>query len=310
MIGPEDPKPSERARHLVMGAYDLHVHVMPDVFPRKTSDLELASRFKELGLGGFTLKSHYTMTAERASVLRTVTGVDVLGSITLNWGVGGLNPVAVEVCARVGGRFVWMPTFDSKNEALSANNTRPVGRPPAWLALKVEWDQKGIGGEPIQVIDSEGRLDSAARRVLAVVAEHDMVLCTGHLSRDEVFAVVDGAREAGVRRVVVTHPEFPSQSFSAEDQVALARRGCFLERCFGTPHAGRVTWQVMFDNIRAAGVDTSFLSSDLGQVQNPPVEDGVALMGDALLAAGFTEAEVRTMAVTNTRLLAGATALN
>jgi hypothetical protein len=46
--------------------------------------------------------------------------------------------------------------------------------------------------------------------------------------------------------------------------------------------------------------------SDLGQVFNPPVEDGLALMADRHLEAGFSEQEVRTMAVENTRRLLGA----
>ena len=46
--------------------------------------------------------------------------------------------------------------------------------------------------------------------------------------------------------------------------------------------------------------------SDLGQVFNPPVEDGLAIMADRFLEAGFSEEEVRTMAVENTRRLAGA----
>jgi hypothetical protein len=46
------------------------------------------------------------------------------------------------------------------------------------------------------------------------------------------------------------------------------------------------------------------LSSDLGQPFNPPVEDGLALMADRLLAAGFTEDEIRTMAVDNSRAVA------
>jgi hypothetical protein len=35
------------------------------------------------------------------------------------------------------------------------------------------------------------------------------------------------------------------------------------------------------------------------------VEDGLALMADRLLEAGFSDEEVRTMAVDNTRMLAG-----
>jgi hypothetical protein len=46
-------------------------------------------------------------------------------------------------------------------------------------------------------------------------------------------------------------------------------------------------------------------SSDLGQTFNPPVEDGLALMADRFLEAGFSDDDVVTMAVTNTRRLAG-----
>jgi hypothetical protein len=48
------------------------------------------------------------------------------------------------------------------------------------------------------------------------------------------------------------------------------------------------------------------LSTDLGQPANPPVEDGLALMADRLLDAGFADDDVHTMAVVNTRALADA----
>ena len=44
----------------------------------------------------------------------------------------------------------------------------------------------------------------------------------------------------------------------------------------------------------------------MGQLDNPPVEDGLPLMAEKLLEAGFSEDEVKTMAVDNTRRLAGA----
>jgi hypothetical protein len=50
-------------------------------------------------------------------------------------------------------------------------------------------------------------------------------------------------------------------------------------------------------------------ASDLGQRFNPPVEDGLALMADRFLEAGFDEDEVRTMAVANTRRVAGLAAV-
>jgi hypothetical protein len=42
----------------------------------------------------------------------------------------------------------------------------------------------------------------------------------------------------------------------------------------------------------------------MGQPANPPVEDGLALIADRLLASGFSDDEVRTMAVDNTVRLA------
>ena len=61
----------------------------------------------------------------------------------------------------------------------------------------------------------------------------------------------------------------------------------------------------MFDAIRATGAERSVLATDLGQSFNPPVEDGLGLMVNKLLATGFDEQDVHTMAVTNTRRVAG-----
>jgi len=160
--------------------------------------------------------------------------------------------------------------------------------------------------EIAHVVDDEGRVLDSLRHVFRVMAKYDMALATGHLSGDEITRVVPVAFAEGVRRVVVTHPEFTSQRLSVETQRELAAQGALLERCFTTPHTGKVSWEELIGAIRAVGVEHSVLSSDLGQPFNPPVEDGLAIMADRLLAAGFTEDEVRVMAVDNSRRLAAA----
>jgi hypothetical protein len=298
--------PSERARELLRGSYDTHMHISPDVVERITDDISLAQKFKELGIAGFVLKSHYTSTAERAAVVRAaVPGVDVLGAISLNRAVGGINPLAVEIAAREGARTVWLPTVDSVNE--SHEREAPAGaKVPVWVKLQLELREQGIEIPPVPVVDEHGSLVPELYEVLGMIARHKMCLATGHLGRDEIFAVVDAAVDAGVETIVITHPEFPSQDLSVEDQNALADKGALLERCFTTPHTGKVTWERWSENIRAAGPERSVLSTDLGQVFNPPVEDGMALMVDRLLDAGFNEEEIYVMAVVNTRLVAGA----
>ena len=305
----DHPVPSARARALVAGAYDTHVHVGPDVMERRIDDLDLARRCAETGLAGFVLKSHYVPTAERAAVVRkAVPGVDALGAITLNGSVGGMNPAAVEIAGRQGARIVWMPTVDSRNQRGSTAADLPGAKPAMWGALQADLHAQGIVPEVVHVVDPGGVVLPQVRQVLRVLARHDLVLATGHLNGGEILAVVRAAKEEGVRRIVVTHPEFTSQRLSVAHQQELAETGALLERCFTTPYTGKVAWADLFDNIRSVGPEHSVLSSDLGQPFNPPVEDGLPLFVDRLLEAGFTEREVTTMAVTNSQFVAAAPA--
>jgi hypothetical protein len=155
------------------------------------------------------------------------------------------------------------------------------------------------------VRDADGNPLPELLEVLEVIARHDLVLATGHLSRDEIFMAVDAAVAAGVNTIVITHPEFPSQNISAADQQALAERGALMERAFTTAYTGKATWETVFAATRAVGARHTVWGTDLGQRFNPPVEDGLAIMADLFLEAGFSEEDVRIMAVENTRRVAG-----
>ena len=92
---------TDLAWNAIQGAYDLQVHVAPDVIERRIDDVGLAQEFLARGLKGFVLKSHYIPTAERAKVVcRAVPGIQAYGALTLNHSIGGLNPVAVELAGR------------------------------------------------------------------------------------------------------------------------------------------------------------------------------------------------------------------
>lgn len=302
-----DPIPTERARELVRGAFDTHIHVDPDLIARRVDDVTLAGTFAQRGLAGFLLKSHYVSTAERARVVTGVApgGVRCLGAIALNAAIGGLNPLAVEIAGREGARTVWLPTVDAANETAGRTEPEPGAKLPAWAQMQQDLRAGGMDVPPVAVVDESGKVVQALHQVLDVIAGHGMQLATGHLSRDEIFAVVDAAVEHGVRDIVVTHPDFPSQSLSVEDQLALVGKGAMLERCFVTFHTEKAPWGQMLEGIRATGAEHNLLSTDLGQKTNPPVEDGLPLMVDRMLEAGFSEDDVRTVAVTNTRRMAG-----
>ncbi|MDR5709810.1 MAG: DUF6282 family protein [Armatimonadota bacterium] len=297
-------QPSERAQAVVRGAYDLHVHTGPDALPRRCNDVEAAQGFLQRGLAGFAIKSHYTSTAARARLVNLlVPGIRAFGALCLNAAVGGMNPVAVEIAAREGARIVWMPTVDAVNEANARAEGRTSERAPYWTRLQEELRRQGIAYEPVRVVDRSGQVLPETREVLRAIARHDLVLATGHLSRDEILAVVEAAKQEGIRRLIITHPDFPTQDLPVEDQRLLAREGALLERCFATANTGKISWKELCARIREVGVEHSLLSSDLGQPTAPPPEDGLALMADRLLEAGFSEEEIRIMAVRNPQRL-------
>ena len=288
----------------IEGAYDLQVHVAPDIIARRIDDLGLAKEFLSHGLKGFVLKSHYMSTAERAKVVTAaVPGIKAYGAITLNHSVGGLNPVAVDIAGRSGAKIVWFPTVDAENETAGL----PTGgnqKLPFWAEIQREISAMGIAPPRMTVLDSTGSgLSGATRACIELIAKHDMVLATGHLGRHEIFPLVKTAREMKVRKVLVTHAEFPSQNLSAEEQVELANMGAMIEHCFTTMHTGKAPWPTVMDSIRAVGPERCLLSTDLGQTINPPVAKGFALFAQTLLDAGFTVEGVRQMAVTNSAAL-------
>ena len=291
--------PSSEAWETLQGAYDVHVHVAPDVIARRIDDLDLAKEFLEKGLSGFILKSHYFPTAERAQVVtKAVPGIRAFGAITLNHSVGGLNPVAVELAGRSGCKLVWMPTVDAANETAG----RPGGtnkKLPFWAQIQLDLAATGINPPPMTVIDDEGNLTPVALTCLELIKKYDMILATGHLGRREIFALVREARQMGLRKVVVTHAEFPSQSLTAAEQLELAELGALIEHCFTTMYTGKAPWEEVMNSIRVVGPERCFLSSDLGQSINPGVSEGFAMFSQKMLDGGFSVEEIRRMTVAN-----------
>jgi len=81
----------------ISGAFDLHIHSAPCLFPRIGDDLDLARHAAEANLSGILLKSHFESTVGRAALVRKVMpAVGVFGGLVLNGFTGGLNPLAVE----------------------------------------------------------------------------------------------------------------------------------------------------------------------------------------------------------------------
>jgi Family of unknown function (DUF6282) len=291
---------------LLEGAFDTHVHSAPDVLPRKFDDLELAQRFKARRMAGFVLKSHYICTADRATLVsKVVPEVQVFGAIALNNSVGGLNPLGLDIAGRLGNKVVFLPSVDNANELENVQGQRDESKLPYWMSIAREMRALGIAGNWLSVTDN-GQVIAATRQCLEIVAKHDMVLATSHIRPAEMLPVVNAAREAGVQRIVVTHPEFPTTFLSIPQQLELARLGVYFERCFTTPNTGKVSWEQVYANIREVGSESTILATDLGQTTAPYPDEGLGIFIGKLLDNGFGEHEVQRMVRDNPAQLLGA----
>jgi hypothetical protein len=292
---------------LLEGAFDTHVHSAPDVLPRRFDDLELAERFKARRLGGFVLKSHYICTADRATLVRKlVPEVQAFGAIALNNSVGGLNPLAVDIAGRLGARVAWLPSVDNANELESVAGQRDESKMPYWMGIAREMRAMGIAGAWLSVTADGAGVTEATRQCLEVIAKHDMVLATSHIRPSEMVAVVEAARDVGVQRIVVTHPEFPTTLLPVDLQRELAGLGCYFERCYTTPATGKITWEQVYANIRQVGPETTIVATDLGQSTAPYPDEGLATFIGNLLDNGFSRSEVQRMVRDNPAQVLGA----
>ena len=193
------------------GMTDLHTHAAPSLLPRHGDDAQTVAAERALGFSTVVLKAHEGSTVERAALA----GPGVYGGVVLNSAIGGANPDAVEVAARLGGRMVWMPTVLAR--------THKAGAASPELSV-----HRGFELRPVDVVD-DGVLRAEWHDVLDVVAAHDLVLASGHLSAAETVVLFRQAHRRGVRRLLVNHPMMAFLGWNAEAAQVLAGLGAHLE---------------------------------------------------------------------------------
>lgn len=293
-------------RELIKGAYDLHVHSAPDVLPRKMDDTEMAKRIKESGMAGYAIKSHYFCTSERAELINKLyPDCDAVGTITLNSSVGGINPTAVEMAARSGAKLVWFPTCDSAHEIAHVFDGNPNKKLPYWAQIIIQMKEAGIQAPVINILEEDGTLKKMVLDVLDIIARYDMILATGHVSHEEAFALVAAAKNRGVRKIIVTHVDFPTTYYTVEEQKRFVELGAVMEHCYTTWATGKVEFEVTKEMIREIGPANCILATDLGQKTALYPDEGLLEFAKRLYDDGFTAEEIRTMTVDKPRALLG-----
>lgn len=202
------------------GIIDLHIHSAPSLAPRHHTDHDLAQLMADVGVETFVLKAHEGSSAERAALL----GDRAIGAVVLNSPVGGANPDAVEVAARLGARVAWLPTISSAAHIAAASSTELKAHEGVTFSSVPVTSQGSVLEEWIDVVD--------------VVARHDMILASGHVTMDEAIAVFELARSRGVTRLLVNHPLMSFLGWRDEHVEQLVDLDVYLEVGVLADHLG------------------------------------------------------------------------
>ncbi len=280
------------------GAVDLHIHSHPCLIPRLLDDRQVAQQAVEVEMRAVMLKCHHESTVSRAYLLDSeFPELRVFGGIVLNNYVGGINPAAAEAALRMGGREVWMPTVDAAYHAKIHGGTgrydvQETGTPRADVGAGV-------------TILEDGRLTDATIAVLELIAEHDAILGTGHLSAVEIEALVKEAEKRGVRKVLLTHPYFKVPSVTLDFIESMVRLGAKAEfgYCTISPMWNYSRPENIAGSISALGAENCVIISDAGQRHNPPPAEALRVFAQCLAEEGISDKDLETMMADNPRQL-------
>jgi hypothetical protein len=294
---------TDKVAQILEGAVDLHVHPAPSPLPRRIDAAEAARLAGEAGFRAIVVKSHHHSTVTDVLALESEgtipSDVQVFGGIALNGPVGGLNPKAVDLALKMGGKIVWFPTIGSPQHIRHHAEHPNLKFPKLAVQLKPE--------EPIEIL-ANGRVSDAVYEILESAKEAGAIVASGHLAPDRITALFEAAREVGVGKLLVNHPNFVVEA-SFEDARRWVGLGAYIEHslCMYDEESSFYHWEIdtLVEWIEAIGPERSTLGSDLGQMNNPLPTDSFRKIVAMLLDRGLGEETVQRMVRDNPSELLG-----
>ncbi|MFB5662245.1 DUF6282 family protein [Alteribacillus sp. HJP-4] len=289
-------KAANQFHPLLEGAYEMHVHSSPSIFPRKQTDWDLVQDAVQAGMAGLVLKAHEGVTYDRATLLQEKhPELAVHGGLVCNIYSGGLSPHSVSMALQMGAKIIWMPTISAeqhqryfaehqKDRFFNSNKSLDYSQ----SLLKV-------------MDDNHKRVKDEVKKILSLVAEYDAILATGHLAPNEVTPLVEEAKAAGVTKILIQHADLGIAQIPIDQQKELAQKGCLIEKCYlaCSEDFDNLTVGEMAATIHTLGPDSCVLVTDYGQQHNVAPIEGMSKFIEELLESGITETEITTMIKTN-----------
>jgi len=277
----------DRVWKLMEGAIDFHVHSKPDAYmPTPYDDFEIAKDASRVGMKAIVFKCHSMSSARTTYFVQKMIdqwaaengrkSVDIFGGVVLNYCVGGLNPEAVNVCHRVGGRFVWLPNLDAS------------------------FHRKVMGMEGgIEVLDENNNIVPPLKEIFSMIAEVDMILAMGHQSTRERFILIDEAKKFGIKRIEVIHPNQVTCKMTVDQMKICADKGAYIGYYSSNFRPLQWSWDEFMQLYKTVGPDRIIAATDTGIFMSPSPAEAMRLYITGMLVRDVPDKDVAKMVKTN-----------
>lgn len=284
---------------LLTGAVDLHVHSGPSAMPRILDHEEAQAQADAAGFKAIVYKDHFYPGMAHAQMLEKAypdRKVRLFSGTALNNASGGVNRYAVDLCVKLGGKIVWMPTFSARNhiDKYAAKNKQAMAFPST--------REKMVTPTPLTVLDANGALTDETKACLDLIAEADIILAGGHLHVSEQVPLFEEAKARGVAKMMINHPTYLIDC-TDQDMRDFAAMGVYMEHsiCMFVENSRAKLYgpEDLKHLIEVVGPDRTILGSDLGLTDAPLPVPGWREIVAMLLDLQVSEADIRKMVATN-----------
>ncbi|MDY6770712.1 MAG: DUF6282 family protein [Candidatus Nanohaloarchaea archaeon] len=283
-------------------AIDAHFHIGPEPIPRRFTADELAER-EEGQIATVVLKNHFYPTTSFIQQADIGENLGLIGSVTLNNSVGGLNPEAVRGAAALTEDpiVVWFPTINAENYLEKSDwEIRPE-----WVTDDSFVSRRSDDVEPVVTLE-HGQLTEASEAVLEAVKETGSILATGHISWKAARVLTERAKDLGIETVILTHPIYQLIDMPVEVQQELtAYDGVYAEQLYAMNTIDDIPMERIAEQIREVGPENIVMGTDMGQQGNPSSSEAMEKFCALLKAEGFDEEALQQMSEKNPSQLLG-----
>ncbi len=280
-------------------AVDLHVHIGPEIIPRKFNLQELLD-YEKGKLKGVGVKNHFFPIISTSGAKAKKLPI-VINSVVLNRYIGGFNSKIIYALAEISDRpiIVWFPTLHAEKFLKIQKNEIPQEwiKPECKDKIKLRPVNKI---KPLSVFNSKGSLSEDVKKVLIAIKKCDAILATGHISWQESKALVKFAvGKIGIKKIIITHPIYQKIDMPVDVQQEMAEMGAFIEQCYSMYSIDKITIAKIASQIKKIGAENCILSSDVGQAFSKSPSESLGDFTVLLEKEGITEQEIKIMLIDN-----------